>query len=108
MTDIERELKPVFAQALFSFESPDFIPEHYDEFPNVPNFAGQWAVFGWSGGDKTMDFALDVMTAEQAELLAQAKKQFFQDSIHIYGYSPDVYILDPSGRHRRYSFGRLV
>ncbi|HEY1645015.1 MAG TPA: hypothetical protein VGF75_01345 [Candidatus Saccharimonadales bacterium] len=108
MTDVERELKPVFMQSLFNFESLDPVPEHYDEFPDIPNFAGQWAVFGWSGGSKTMTFAVDVISVAQAELLAEAKKRYLKDTMDLYGYSPDVYILDPSGRHRRYYYGKFV
>jgi hypothetical protein len=108
MTVNERELKPTFPQSLFRFESPTLIPDHYEDWPNVPNFLGTWALFGWSEGDKTISYAVDAISEEQATLLAEAKKQYFEETLDLYGYSTDVYILSPDGNHQRYYAGRTV
>ena len=102
----EREFKPTFPESLFSFENPALIPDHYEEWPDVPNFLGTWALFGWSEGGRTLNYAVDAISKEQAVLLAKAKKQYFEDTLDLYGYSTDVYILSPDGNHQRYYVGR--
>ena len=105
---IERELKPTFPQALFSFENPMIIPDHYDEWPSVPNFLGTWSIFGWAEGGKTLNYATDAVCEEQAALLAEEKKQYFEETIDLFGYSTDVYILNPGGNQLRYYMGRTI
>lgn len=105
--NVERELKPVFVEQLFSFDDMVQVPDHYEEWPNVPNYLGMWAIFGWSGGPNTINYAVDVISEDQAMLLANAKRKYFAETHDMFGFSPDVYILDPDGNHKRYSFGEF-
>jgi hypothetical protein len=102
----EHELKPTFPQALFSFEDPGLIPDHYDEWPSVPNFLGTWAIFGWNGGSNTLNYGVDAVSEEQVIFLAEAKKRHFEETIDMYGCTTDIYILKPDGNHQRYYMGR--
>lgn len=100
------ELKPTFKLEQFHFEDPLLVPDHYDEWPSVPNFVGLWSLYGWSSSRHTPAFAVDVISAEQAELLAMAKRERMESELAVYGYSLDIYILDPSGNSRRFYTGR--
>jgi hypothetical protein len=107
--DSQREVQPTFQQAYFMFENPDLIPPHYDEAPLVPNFVGLWTIFGWSGGNKiTTTFATDVNSQDQAAFLARAKKDYLEATIEMYRYTPDIYILSPTGEHARLYMGRNI
>lgn len=108
MAAIDRELKPTFPQSLFRFENPTLIPDHYEGWPSVLNFLGTWAIFGWTGGEGTLNYALDAISEEQAILLAEAKKQYFEETADLFGYSIDIYILNPDGDHQRYYVGHTV
>ncbi len=103
--DLERELKPVFVEKLFLFENNLAIPDHYNESPTVPNFLGQWALFGWIGGSKTLNCAVDILSEEQAVLLATAKKDRMEDNLARFGHTLDIYIFDPSGKQTRFYAG---
>ncbi len=108
MTASERELKPTFPQALFCLENLDLVPDHYEEWPSVPNFLGTWAIFGWNEGVNTLNYATDVVSEEQVIFLAEAKKRYFEETADIFGYTTDIYILKPDGNHQRYYMGRTT
>ena len=107
MSKSEIDVKPTFVQSQFRFENPLLIPDHYEDWPIVPNFVGLWAIYCWSGGEGTPKLALDVLSADQAELLATAARDKALEDSEIYGYTDDIWILDPSGNRTRFYIGRM-
>ena len=101
------ELKPTFLQRLFRFENLALVPDHYEAYPFVPNFVGQWAVYAWSGSEGTPQLAVDVLSADQAELLAVAARDKAIADADLYGYTEDIWILSPNGNHTRFYMGGM-
>lgn len=92
-------------EASFHFEE-DEVPRHIDARPSVPSYAGGFAVFGATSGNKPYPLALDIPNEEMAHRLAEARRLHQEATIDRYGYSDDVYILSPSGERERVYYGR--
>src|SRR5579884_4287331 len=94
---------PTFLEKSFLFEGDT--PRHIEEWPKVPAYAGAFAVFGATSGNKPYPLALDIPDEPEARLLADARARQQEASIEIYGYTDDVYILHPSQQMERTYYG---
>ncbi|MDO8335909.1 MAG: hypothetical protein Q7T74_03980 [Candidatus Saccharibacteria bacterium] len=88
------DILPTFQSSSFEFEGE--IPEHIENVPNIPNYIGLWAVFGFNTS-KTYPLAHDIVTEDLAMTIAEARERQQELSIETYGYSDSVYILHPDG-----------
>jgi len=104
----EIKLQPIFVQELFAFEDQLSIPEHYNDEPLLPNFFGQWALFTYFCNNRLTNLALDVLSEEQAELLGEAKANYFEQSIKLFRHTPTIYLLTPAGDQISYYKGRSL
>lgn len=95
---------PTFLTGSFSFEGEP--PRHIDEFPRVPRYAGCYALFGVVLGNKPYSLAVDVPDEEMARLLADARARKQEETISLYGYTDDVYLLFPNNKNERTYCGR--
>lgn len=95
---------PTFLESSFRFDGE--APRHIEERPSVPTYAGAYAIFGATAGNKPYALAYDVPNEAMARLLAEARKQHQEESIEVYGYSDDVYILYPNQDMERTYYGR--
>lgn len=99
------DILPIFHSSSFEFDGE--IPEHIEDVPNIPNYIGLWAVFGFNTG-KTYPLAHDISTEDLARTIAEARARQQELTIEDYGYSDSVYILDPDGRAEDVYCGRTV
>jgi hypothetical protein len=97
---------PTFRTPSFLFE--DKVPEHIEQVPKVPNYAGCFAVFGAIVGMRPYPLALDVPTEVMARDLAHARMMQQEESVDVFGYTDDIYIQFPDGKKERTYYGRTV
>lgn len=84
------------------------IPEHLEDFPEVPSYVGAFAIFGANTTDESYTLALDVPSELMARQLAEARKKQQEASIDLYGYTDDVYVLFPDGHKERTYYGHML
>lgn len=98
---------PTFTESFFKFDDASLVPQHHDADPVAPNYPDLWSIY-MSTGQRALTAAVDVIDAEQAELLAMAKRDYLEHTIQAYGYTTDVFILDPHGNSTRFYMGRSL
>jgi hypothetical protein len=98
---------PTFEIASFDF-ADNAVPEHIEAYPAVPRYIGLFGVFGAIDGVKPYPLAVDVPSEDMAHLISNARISKQESDIQLYGYTDDVYILSPDGKHIRVYYGETL